>query len=324
MIKKSILKKFRNEVQKNWDLPEEKLLNKLDKQFEKLSEPVYELSLSLQFILRYIEINKHHFESKEGIFAKVVDEKEIPLKTTPTYNPKYKTVWEWVIRKHISIWKEFTLGILIAMVEVKEWIDQEYEISFLEESVKDIENQLENKDHSAENIFYRLKTNNAVFEINKQFKAGNYPNVFTTDSDIISTVEAMIAFKKYLQQRITSKRPPESSDHFSIQGEIKGEKDSMGNLTIHLPLKEIEKSLVEELKKSIGKVPSPVQDYKLKFYTRVETAKMLGISTVTLDKWVKQGKLPVYRIGNKPIRIKREDIEKLLVKIGGFKFKLDD
>ena len=50
MIGKNKMKKFRNEVQKNWDLPVENLINKLDKQFDKLNEAAYDLSLALLFV----------------------------------------------------------------------------------------------------------------------------------------------------------------------------------------------------------------------------------------------------------------------------------
>ena len=312
MIGKNKMKKFRNEVQKNWDLPVENLINKLDKQFDKLNEAAYDLSLALLFVLRYIEINKHHFERTDGLVSIISDNEEIPIDQPPSYEPKFRTVWEWVIKKYISVWKEFLGGIFIVGVEIKEWIDEEYEINFLEQIIKDIENQLENKDTSADNIFYRIKTNNAVYEINNQFKAGNYPNVFTTDPEMISYVEAMIVFRKYLKQKVARKQSSKEPEQLSIQGEIKGKKDSMGNLTIHLPLKEIEESLVEKLKNETTRVPSPIHENKLKLYTRNETAEMLKVSTVTLDKWVKQGIIKEYQLANKPKRFRAEDIENVL------------
>jgi excisionase family DNA binding protein len=46
--------------------------------------------------------------------------------------------------------------------------------------------------------------------------------------------------------------------------------------------------------------------------TIAEAAKLLKVSTVTLHRWIKQGRLPAYHVGPRKVRIKRSDLSKLL------------
>jgi excisionase family DNA binding protein len=48
--------------------------------------------------------------------------------------------------------------------------------------------------------------------------------------------------------------------------------------------------------------------------TRNETAKILGVSLVTLHMWVKENKIPAYKI-NTRVRFKREDVTKFIYNI---------
>jgi excisionase family DNA binding protein len=50
------------------------------------------------------------------------------------------------------------------------------------------------------------------------------------------------------------------------------------------------------------------------YFTRQETAKLLGISLVTLNQWQKTGLVPAYRI-NTRVRYKKEDVLNSLSKI---------
>ncbi|MCD4664286.1 MAG: helix-turn-helix domain-containing protein [Bacteroidales bacterium] len=312
MIRKKGLKKIRNEILKNWDLSEGKLLTLLDKQFDKLPGSYYEKSIVLRFFLRYIEFNKHYFEKSDGLVITDEDGELISTDKTPSYDDKFRQVWEWLIEKNIYTWKKFVLALLIAGLEIKDWIDQEYEINFMQQNIKEIEDQLENESPSDDNSFY---------EINQEFKSGNYPDVFTTDPDKISQVEAMIAFRRYLIDVISDKQTSQEKDQLSIQGEIKGENDSMGNLTVTIPLKQIKQSLKEALKKESKETQFPSQDEGINLYTRKETADMLGVSLQTLNEWNKKGIIQKHRIGDKPVRYKKEDIEKAIKKIEVYPFK---
>lgn len=48
------------------------------------------------------------------------------------------------------------------------------------------------------------------------------------------------------------------------------------------------------------------------FLTVPETAELLKVSAVTVSRWLKQGRLPAYRVGPRAVRIRRFDIDELL------------
>ena len=54
--------------------------------------------------------------------------------------------------------------------------------------------------------------------------------------------------------------------------------------------------------------PEPAAD----LLTRAEAAKLLKVSPVTISRWLKQGRLPAYRLGPRAVRIRRADLEGLL------------
>ncbi|HEV2107310.1 MAG TPA: helix-turn-helix domain-containing protein [Thermomicrobiales bacterium] len=43
-----------------------------------------------------------------------------------------------------------------------------------------------------------------------------------------------------------------------------------------------------------------------------EAAEMLRVSAVTVSRWLKQGRLPSYRVGPRAVRIRRVDIDQVL------------
>lgn len=43
-----------------------------------------------------------------------------------------------------------------------------------------------------------------------------------------------------------------------------------------------------------------------------EAADMLRVSAVTVSRWLKQGRLPAYRVGPRAVRIRRVDIDQVL------------
>ena len=51
--------------------------------------------------------------------------------------------------------------------------------------------------------------------------------------------------------------------------------------------------------------------------TMTEAAKLLKVSTVTLKRWLKQGRLPAYHAGPRAIRIRRADLANVLTPIAG-------
>ena len=46
--------------------------------------------------------------------------------------------------------------------------------------------------------------------------------------------------------------------------------------------------------------------------TTAEAAKLLKVSPVTILRWLKQGRLPAYRLGPRAVRIRRADVQALL------------
>lgn len=55
------------------------------------------------------------------------------------------------------------------------------------------------------------------------------------------------------------------------------------------------------------------------YCTRKDTAKLLGISLVTLHKWSVEGLIPSYRIGSR-IRYKKDEINNALVQVKSLKY----
>src|SRR4051794_31115998 len=49
-----------------------------------------------------------------------------------------------------------------------------------------------------------------------------------------------------------------------------------------------------------------------RYYSVAEAASFLGVSRVTIWRWVKAGRLPICKLGHRTARLKREDLERLL------------
>ena len=64
----------------------------------------------------------------------------------------------------------------------------------------------------------------------------------------------------------------------------------------------------------LSKVSHSETPTQKQFFSRQETAKMLGISLVTLDSYIKAGFINAFRLGYK-IRFKHSDILQALTKI---------
>lgn len=61
--------------------------------------------------------------------------------------------------------------------------------------------------------------------------------------------------------------------------------------------------------------------------TTAEAAKLLRVSVVTLHRWLKQGRLRAYRLGPRAVRIRRSDLDELLLPLspraGGIMFETE-
>ena len=49
------------------------------------------------------------------------------------------------------------------------------------------------------------------------------------------------------------------------------------------------------------------------YYSISQAAALFGVSRVTIWRWIRAGLLPVWRLGHRTVRIKSEDLERLLV-----------
>src|SRR5450432_508925 len=52
------------------------------------------------------------------------------------------------------------------------------------------------------------------------------------------------------------------------------------------------------------------------YYSISQAAELLGVSRVSIWRWVRAGRLPIVRLGHRTTRIKREDLERLPTHIG--------
>src|SRR5437773_6699342 len=52
------------------------------------------------------------------------------------------------------------------------------------------------------------------------------------------------------------------------------------------------------------------------YYSITQAAALLGVSRVSIWRWIRAGRLPVWRLGHRTSRIKREDLERLLARTG--------
>jgi excisionase family DNA binding protein len=48
------------------------------------------------------------------------------------------------------------------------------------------------------------------------------------------------------------------------------------------------------------------------YYTVTQAAKVLDVSPSTIWRWIKAGKLPAYRVGQRTIRIKKADLPRII------------
>ncbi len=48
------------------------------------------------------------------------------------------------------------------------------------------------------------------------------------------------------------------------------------------------------------------------YYTVAEAAAVLDVSPSTVWRWIKANKLPAYRVGERSIRVKREDLARII------------
>ena len=55
-----------------------------------------------------------------------------------------------------------------------------------------------------------------------------------------------------------------------------------------------------------------IQTDQRAFYSVAQAAQVLGVSRTTVWRWIEADKLPAYRVGPKNIRIRKEDLDRLV------------
>ena len=86
------------------------------------------------------------------------------------------------------------------------------------------------------------------------------------------------------------------------------------------PLESLKAAISEAVKAEVEKINfnnKPIQEPE--YITRKETAKILGVSLVTLNQWQKQGLVPAYRIASR-VRYKKAEVLKCLNQVQTSKY----
>jgi excisionase family DNA binding protein len=308
-------KVFWESILNKWNLPEAKFTVFLDKQLDHFPGKLFEKHFLLDFLYQDLETIKPDHVKQGGLVIRGKKEKPKPKLDLYDYQDKFQVYYDWLVSKKIAVDKELFLPIWVAIVELKKWIDPEYEINYLK-------NQIETTAEELENNKLKDGSPNPLFKINNLYKEGKYPDLFNTDINQVIEVELRIAYRSFLKDRLYHKEKPVRKDEIIIQAAIIGEKDTMGNLTLNFPmniLKESIKDLVTAEKENPIEAPS---QRSTELLTRKEAAAYLKITLVTLDKWKDEGRIRAYRLGDKKIRYKKEDVEALLEEIKRHKFHI--
>lgn len=61
-----------------------------------------------------------------------------------------------------------------------------------------------------------------------------------------------------------------------------------------------------------GKGPEMVRESETELLTIAEAARLLTVSTVTLRRWLRDGRLSAYHVGPKAVRIRRQDLARVM------------
>ena len=88
----------------------------------------------------------------------------------------------------------------------------------------------------------------------------------------------------------------------------------------NLGVAELQELIETSVKKALAQtVTKPEPEPETELLTRNEVAKMLQISLVTLTEWIKQGRVPAYKI-NSRVRFKKNEILNSLKEVQTLKF----
>ncbi len=295
------IRRIRNKVIKNWNLPDDKFETLFDDLYNQLSKSLFDDMSILGFLIRYLEINKSAFETG-GFSSKTTDHK------ITNYDKTYELLKKCLLNKEIEVEAQFNYNLLKVNYEIKNWIIPQYQIDYINDQIAEVDNCLCNENYLGED-------ENPAFMINNIYKRGEKPNSNDFNHQDISITLSLIWFKQFLMdenEKLESHKNPIKT--FKIGGDLSLEKNRDGQLTVSIPLDHI----TDQLKKEI-KIPAeestPVKQKPNKLLTSKQVSEMLQVSLQTLIEWRNDGIIDVHRIGAKQIRYRLEDVNKAIKKI---------
>lgn len=87
-----------------------------------------------------------------------------------------------------------------------------------------------------------------------------------------------------------------------------------------IPINELKTFISDTIRDEIQKISITTPEPETEFITRLETARILGISLPTLNEWTKTGLIPGYRIASR-VRYKKDEILTSLKQINTLKYR---
>jgi len=305
--------KFRDAIFSKWSLPDEKFKAFLNKQLDQFPAKLFEKHFLLDFLFEDLEAIKTEYVKKGGLKIKSKKEKIKPTPDLANYEFRFQIYFEWVVRKKIVVDKELFLGISMAMIELKEWIDPEYELNYLRNQITQITDDLENEKLAD-------GPSNPLFEINNLFKKGEYPYLFESDINQVVNAEVWVAYRRFLKDRLRLLETQSLNDEIAVHATIKADQDKLGNITLNFPLGVLKDIAWEMVQKENDRPKIVTYDKLPVLLTRNETATLLRVSLQTLHIWTKEGRIQAERLGKKQIRYRKENVEKFIREIRTVKF----
>jgi excisionase family DNA binding protein len=313
MIDKQKIKAIIEEVKTKWDAPKVRIVDVLKNRFKGLPQGDYEHSEALELVVRYMNrwenqllVNTDAATVPETSAIKDGDKKDF-FGMEDVNAIKFGMVKQWAIKQYIKSKGNYIFNAILSVYTRGKWINTEYRMNYLKHQIH----------YSQKRLFEKGDANDHdLSEINGYYVRGEYPDVFKISPVMISYTEAVIRLKEEYERLLMElSSEGEKNSPLILQGEIKGEKDCMGNIVVTLPMGELEKAILKKLEKQhkVNTVKNDVGD--LHFYTRKQATDILHISLDTLNEWSNKGLLPKYKLGGKQVRYKREDIEKLFKKV---------
>jgi len=299
---KKLLKRLRNKIIKNWNLPEDKFESLLDDLYPQISKSLFDDLNTLEFLIRYLDFYKSAFVSG-SLKGETIDYESV------FYDNKYKFLKKWLINTKAEIGTQFSFNLLKVNYEFKNWIIPEYQIDYIKNHINEIDNTLNNEDYLGEQ-------ENPAFHINTYYKNGDKPDNNKFDPQDISITRSLFLYKLFLKEQLEELESfANPIKTFQIQGNLSSKENEDGNLIVTFPVRQIIELVKKEMKNESPKETTTEKKGELKYYTTKQVSEMLQVSPQTLSQWREDGIIAFRRLGNKQIRYTEQDIQNAAKKI---------